>query len=138
MPSIKIKNCLIGSLSSSLRGILSCENKLCNDFGFITFQPSRTIGEIIIPRDFSNNVFNISEYVLNSLNVDLVYENEEDIREILKETCEYSGGTLQAEIASKLLLDGRVLWSPEFEKDLKISRDIVSLPSDSRSFRTEI
>ena len=107
-------------MMSSLGGILSCEMKQSDNFGFICFKPSIISGEIIIPNKVDNGKFNISQHFLESLQNDLIYEGKGDIDQLLKGTCEYQHARIKGEINSFLLLDGHPLWEHLYQTDIKV------------------
>lgn len=132
LPIIQIQNCQIGVISSNIVGLLSVTSEESNDFGFIVFTDSGPKGEIIIPLSLPKVQFDIQEYILSSLQKDLVYEQQGEIKHLLQDFFDFVPYLLKGNISRNLFLNEKIIWEYEYEEELVLKMASDVLPSDSR------
>lgn len=89
------------------------------------------LGEILLISSASNEYFNISEYILESLRKDLIYSGPTTISELLTGTFESQSFVLNGTLGSSLSLENHLLWHHSFEKDICVRKYPKILPSNS-------
>ena len=132
LPSMRIRNCQIGTLVSEPTGLLSVRNQETNDFAFLLFGEHAHKGEIVVFEDHTKakRDLDIQAYILESLAKDLHYDQRGEIKSLLGDLYQFSQGLLTGDICTSLILDGRVLWHFEYEDELVLELDSDPLPSD--------
>ena len=76
--------------------------------------------------------FDIQEYILSSLQKDLVYEQQGEIKHLLQDFFDFVPYLLKGNISRNLFLNEKIIWEYEYEEELVLKMASDVLPSDSR------